>query len=532
MTAEPLVPQSTTPEPPGSLAPKRFGRDRLLLGLIAAAYLVVAAVVGYQHTMPLMTETDGVNYMLRAEGPFFTIDPFHGPGYPMAIKAAKLLGMGTFAAAKLASVVFGLVLLLVLHRLVATFSNAAQALTASALTVFSPLFLLMSTAIMSDVMGAALALCAIALFVVPARLTLWHVIAAGICVCAAYLTRYAYAFLLALPLLVWMLRARRWKLRDGLIAIVVFLAAFELFGLPWFMYLKMEKGSPFWNLNHLNVAFKIFYDAASWRDFPSETDYAGWWDLFTISPSLFATSWWQTARELPAHLQELLPGSGLLGIAGAVVWCVAMTRRKAVFLIASALFFVLVSLVWLKGRFFLFLLPITATFVAAGFALLPAQVPGVDESRRFGRRIARIPLRAVAVVLFLIILGVNSNRTIETTRANAPVEYREAGEWIRAHSNGEVSVMAAKPHVAFYAGARHIDFWENGVARMRAVDFAELLLRIEPDYLVFDVRYAYHQFPRLQHLKGELHEPFSGLLNLVYTAGDQRVYVYEYIGGE
>ena len=504
----------------------------VVLVLLIVFYLITAAILFQDHKIPVLNETDGVEYMLRADGPFFTIDPYHGPGYPVAVKVAKLLGLGTFNAAKLVSVFFGTVIIVVLHLIVRSFSTPAHGIVTAAITAVSPLFLFMSTAIMSDVMGAAAALCTLALLIVPDRVTRWHFAAAGICASIAYLTRNMYAYLLVFPLVTGVLGTEKRKIKDSLVGTSIFFFAFLFFGLPWFVFIAARTGSPVWNHNHLIVAYKVYFNASGWANFPSEADFPRWKEVVGKDFGLFVQTWWGTVKELPQRLSGFVAGVGVLGIVGVLAWFMTMNRRKAVFLAASVGFAALVCLVQFYARVYFFLLAITASFVAAGFVLLPGRLGSPEGAGTLRRVIGAIPVRATAVVLFLILLSSDTRLLLQRERGDPPVEYREAGQWIREHSGGDdVSVMAAKPHIAFFAKAHHISFWRNGLGKADLDQLPALLAEHQPTYLVFDMRYANRYFPMLRPLGRTLREPYSDFLELVHIVRSRkRVVIYKYNG--
>lgn len=84
------------------------GGSRLpLLGALAL-FLLAEAVLFHVHTFPLVRgETDGIEYMQASEEPIFQAHPYHGPGYPLAIRSVRALGVGPFAAGKAVSVAPG-----------------------------------------------------------------------------------------------------------------------------------------------------------------------------------------------------------------------------------------------------------------------------------------------------------------------------------------------------------------------------------------------------------------------------------------
>src|SRR5208283_2768316 len=74
----------------------------ILFSVVLIVYFICEALIYRIHILPLVSaETDGLlDYIPWAQGPLFQIEPFHGPGYPAAIKIVAFFLHEPFAAAK------------------------------------------------------------------------------------------------------------------------------------------------------------------------------------------------------------------------------------------------------------------------------------------------------------------------------------------------------------------------------------------------------------------------------------------------
>jgi len=109
------------------------------------------------------------------------------------------------------------------------------------------------------------------------------------------------------------------------------------------------------------------------------------------------------------------------------------------------------------------------------FALIAAASACVAIERRWGRRV-------VGVVIALLLPGLAIYSAVISARGDPARELRVAGEWLGAHSEARLVVMARKPQVAFYAGGLIVPL---PVSRDSALDDAD---RIPADVIVVDAR--------------------------------------------
>lgn len=355
--------------------------------------------------------------------------------------------------------------------------------------------------VLSDMTAAALYLGGLACLLAPARPVGRHFAAAGVLMALAYLTRYIYLVGVVAPVALLLLGGRPRGGPSRLLLVGTFLAAFLLTVLPWSLFLWRAKGSPTWNQNYLNAAYRLL-GSREWDlgGFPSSEEYSGWLNVFLAAPRGFLTRWLSSVAELGPRVLQQMPVVALLALIGFVPWVRRWSAAKGAFVIAQTCYALACALVWIEGRYLLPLLPLLAVLVASGLTLLPDGAVG-ERERGPGRFPARFPLRAVAVGLAAALLAGASVWYLRVKLvADLPHEYAQAAAWLADSAPRGSSLLAAKPHIAFFAGLRHLGFRDQGLGEARIEDLPRLLARAGADFLVYDERYGAAEFPDLRPL--------------------------------
>lgn len=499
--------------------------------LILCVFVIIELVLFYLHSFPLTRgETDGIGYMVRATGPLFQVDPFHGPGYSLAIRVFQSMGMAPFASAKFVSVIFGTLLVLVTWLLLSSFSTPREALLGTVLVAFSPITLLRSVTILSDVMAASLFLLTLAVLLAPRQTRMWHFILAGAIAGLAYLTRHIYIVLLAVPVIYWLFYAlRRGERIKSFMNPLAFYVAFLVIALPWFIFMAKMKGSPFWNENYLNIAFKMHRNARAWNVFPSSDQYRGLTHLVFADPVLFFRSWIRTAYDVPWLTMGLIPRVGFIASAGIFFWLAKFDRKKGVLLVAAIIYGLAASLVWVENRFLLPLIPLVASFVVSCVSVIPDRVSPLSSSDSDGRLLQRIPLKALAVTILVVLLIFISMGQIPVYFYDQPFEYKKAADWLAPRVTVDASVMASKPHIAFFSKSRAINFRTYGLQNAGIERLPDILAEARPTYFIYDERYGAIEFTQFRVLLDLRANPFPELLHPVHKIDTpRRLIIYEY----
>jgi hypothetical protein len=122
-------------------------------------------------------------------------------------------------------------------------------------------------------------------------------------------------------------------------------------------------------------------------------------------------------------------------------------------------------------------------------------------------------------------------RTVKQFLADQAPEYQAAANWLSEHGGAAISVMAAKPHIAFYSGARDIRFRDVRLQDATAAELPGILERARPTYFIYDERYSTGEFPNLLRFLDENTAPLPELLTPVFVAeSPQKIVVYRVTG--
>lgn len=503
--------------------------DLVLPGAALALFLILEIVFFQFHTLPATRpETDGIGYMLRASGPLFQIADFHGPCYSWAIRAAALAGLDLFTAAKIVSIAAGAVFLGFSWLILASFSGPREASAATILLAASPTVFLGAASILSDMLAAACFLGSFALLGVPRRICLRHFSAAGALAGFAYLTRSIYGTALLVPIFTVFLKLNGDTRAANLRRLPAYFAAFALIAAPWLIFVYTEKGSPFWSLNHLNLAFRMYRGGQGWNAFPAEEAFTGIWGIVQSDPVRFLSLWIHEVAGAPPRILHMIPPLAIAAAAGCLLWLVRMNRAKLAYLLAVTPYLLAVSLVWYEDRYHLIFAPLAAAFVATLIMALPTLVSR-EQFPVLSSKVAALQAVALAAAVGLCIP--QTIRTAEQFLAGQAPEYRAAAIWLSEHGGPAISVMAAKPHIAFYSGARDIRFRDFRLQHATAAEIPGILERARPAYFVYDERYSAQEFPNLRPFLDENGAPLPELLTPVFVAeSPRRIVVYKVTG--
>ncbi|MCE5242679.1 MAG: hypothetical protein ABFD98_15140 [Syntrophobacteraceae bacterium] len=499
-----------------------------ILAIIIILFGVVQLILFSFHSLPLCrSETDGIDYMSRATGHYLQLSSFHGPGFSLAIRFIHALGFDLFAAAKVVSILSGGLFLLSTWMILSSFLIPLEVAVALALVALNPAILISSNAIMSDMMAASLLLFLTAALLVPEdpgriRFCLCGIIG-GLC----YITRVAYAPLIMLIPFMALANLSKRKAMESTTRISVFSLGFLLPASPWFAFLYQAKGSPFWNENYLNIAFKMYRQEESWNYFPSFDRFTGLLDVFLSNPTLFITSYLQTLKELPWELLELFPKAGYLAAFGILLWFADIDRKKLIFTVLLGLYGTIVSLVWIEDRFLLIFTPLVAGTIAIAVFSVPVGIKSSNLPGPLAGILEKLPLRASAAVIVLIIACVVGIDRTRAHYADQPVEYKKVADWF--HSSGiarkSATLMTAKPHIPYFCGMKFLDYNDFDIQNADIEDLPKIIQDSKADFFVYDERYASVEYPKLNTLLET--NPFPELLLKVYEVGHpKRVIVY------
>ncbi len=303
--------------------------------------------------------------------------------------------------------------------------------------------------------------CAALAFTFISRPTLRTWAAAGLFSGLAFLTRYNGVMLLPMVLvaLVGLESSLRFRLKSFAMVMGVWLVV----TLPWFVFLAVKTGNPFWNLNHILIAEAIYVGD------PSLANMAG------FQPSVGFSSISEVLLAVPSQVGQVLFGNipghffadwkQLVGWGwgfGAVIGWVGVlvrrpSRRVLVFGLAGLLGFMAMLPVFYNPRFMIPLLP----WWAAGFGV---GVAGGTKS--IGKRFPRLsstgwPFAFALLVGLVTVVGVWHANTVYRQLEDGvlPTELQGLAQKAlnsRFEFSASTPLCARKPHMANNLGVPFI----------------------------------------------------------------------------
>lgn len=307
---------------------------------------------------------------------------------------------------------------------------------------------------------------------VAARSPRAHVLAGALAAIAVLTRSSNIGVLVPLMLIAWGRYPRSWR---SLCPIGGYIVA----SLPWWIFLGVTTGNPFYNRNVMNAAFEIFGKDKIMLDvfMAAHLPFESATDLLRVDPGLVAMTW---LKNLPGHLAfdwvRVLgwPGSVAIGfgapkwlgvafgiLSGAPFWCGYLlwllrgrSRRALLWLLAFLFAEVLILLPIFYGeRFALPVLPIYVLGLA-GYHLIPGSLRG----HRIQLRGATLGAVAASSVLLVALSYAAAWRAAENLdscyqpREILSLARRLEDRGIRLEAGA--SLAARKPHAAYFLGLR------------------------------------------------------------------------------
>jgi 4-amino-4-deoxy-L-arabinose transferase-like glycosyltransferase len=468
-----------------------------------------------------------VYYLPWARASLFQIEPFHGPGYPAAVKLANFALGDIFAAAKMVSVVAGLVVVLSSWFLFRSMATIEQAACATALAALNPVLLMNANTIMSDMTAAALFLAACAVVIAPKQARDWHWLLAGSLVGAAYLTRYSYLAAVVLPLLA--IGLRRVSRKRAVSTVLLFACGFLTITLPWMIWLTVQKGSPMWSLSHMTMAFKLYGQEGGFNNFRNVVHFRSLGEVIRYDPRLFVSSFVRSAViEIPRASCYLIPatGPGILFV-GLFVSLWQAEWRRWLFYLAVGAHCAVLALVWVDPRYLLAVVPMLCLVITDLLFAIPLRLTKLPAIGSF---------RLLAGLLFsapILLVSLNHCRPehLRQLFSNMAPEYKAAADFIAERKNSNDRVFATKAHLAYLSGTRWLDFRALNVQDSSIADFGRLVEEQKPRFVVMDEIYGCVQFPRLcPMLEQDAMPPSPQLERILWINTPRRLAVYEFKG--
>jgi hypothetical protein len=493
---------------------------------ICAAYLPVGYMFTIWHSFPIIRkETDGIGYMYRSLAFPPKIDAFHGPGYSLFVSLADTFLGNTFLSAKVCTFIFSAVLLISCAYLYRSVSSNKTSVLALLVTILSPIFLLNSNLIMSDITGASLFIASLA--VICNSKNSKYLFIGGLLMGLAYLTRYVYIyiFISSVPLIYFYAKGNK-KLKSKKLA--VFVLGFLVSSLPWMVYLYQSKGDFLWNKNYLNIAFAAIRDGGGWNQFPYNDPYGGLISVLLEHWMSIAKNGLKNLARLPTYVATQHEVAGVFAGVGFFTWARSLKRKQAVIVTLSIVYAAIVSVLWLTPRFLLPLLPIISLSIAGGIMAVPQSL-NLKPLRLYQWLPSAFPVRMVVAVICLVVLGATSVRQSIHRYSVQLEDYEQASKMLSKRAFDGATALAPKPHIPFFAGIEHISFrGDHSLVGSDTSTLCSKMSKIKPDFLVYDTRYGVVEFPGLEGIiSGDIS---LGCLKLSFevSVDGEKVRVFKY----
>ena len=459
---------------------------RILLLLMALALVIRVLMV---LTRPLI-QFDESAYVSMAQNLAAGLGPldmsgesatYFSPLLPLFITSFGFILRDHVLSGYAVNVIFGTLTLFPMYLLGKEFAGQRAGLMAAALLAVWPLFVDFSTRIYSETLFVFFLLMAIVFgrhMLRGCRVPCSTL--AGMTLGLAYLANPAAIFYVtAFVLLAVIVAFHKGVWSQMAKAVGIFLLVFMLFALPYILFLHHELGS--WtytgkdvDVNAYTASQNLKYQTLEWDQDVMQLVEGGREvkldrledkdDPLTVFLKEPAGSMKVMVRQAYDFytdvLRDVIP-LWLLPLVGLGLFAAGWNRSRALavgYMLLMMTPALLILTVYVHPRFFMAYVPLVMVWVAEGWLRLEAWGRDtVELSLAPGRRQRwrkLVPWVIGALVLLPLILF----STATVVRQNYALEYREAGEWIRADSGGGQRVMNRESMSAFYAGSTPVNF--------------------------------------------------------------------------
>lgn len=446
---------------------------------VAGLYFVLMLFVGLKYHVigDYNVETDFYwSYVSQArhilEG-VVPIEDFHGPAYPMILAFIGIFTRDLFHVGVVLSTLSAAVSLFLIFELLKKLLRPDIALLGTLIVAVNTTFVRYSYTAGTDMVFMAFVTASTYFLLRSEQARRLDIALAAIFAALGYLTRYnGLSAAVGVPLALILANPYQQNLRDRAKASGVFLAVFFVVIAPWGIYCLIQKGSFFYNLNYLNIAYEMFAKGKIGWDqywYGEAQKFTSLTQVIFADPGRFLTTMVQNLVEHGTSDLNLLLGwhvgvFSLMGIAVSIKYRPS-ARVLSYFLIAAAFFGVLL-LVFYGERFSIFLLPVYVVL-----ALKALSVPSLAQFRFW----KSIHIGGIIAIILILWTGYDSMEVNRTNIDSGPREVLSISKWFRESfgdsERGKI-VIARKPHVAYYLDMKmemfpYVDTYEQLLAAMR-----------------------------------------------------------------
>lgn len=435
--------------------------------VIYLIFLIIFGVRYHVMEVPASSEWDG--YALKIDelrSGSLPRDPYRPLLYSLLASAAAEMVGDSFAGGRLVSSLFAIVFIFIAWRI-------GRFIFGEPVGSITVLFLMLNFHVATYGMGVSTDMMFAALVSAVLLVSLLMVkdpgpgkaVFIGFLFATAFFTRYTAAFILPVPVVSIMIsRSDRGK-SGKLFLVGLFLVSALIFLVPHFVLNTMVFGSPLYNENWRNVAFKL-YGEGDWAKF-GETRFKGPFDVVLSDPARWLRL---TAVEIARFFTSTMyyfGGKGIAGYlfiiagaAGLVAMALRMDRRRAVVILFILLVITGGCATFVSGV--RFMMPVMGLYYMMLAGLAAGAVMNGTLYLRSGVRVVSALLAAV-FILATIHTGV---RHMGMYIDAHPVEELEAARKLEREYGTGITVLGTFPFMQRHVGYRYVEL-EISVGRER-----------------------------------------------------------------
>jgi 4-amino-4-deoxy-L-arabinose transferase-like glycosyltransferase len=450
-------------------------------------------------------------------GENYNMGVFFPPGYPVFVGIVNAFANDLFFSAKLVSFIASCITIVLSYFIGRDLYNREAGLFAALVYAVYPVLLIISVDAYADALFFCFLLLSIYIFIVSLKKNNFYVFTLlGISIAAAFLTRPEGMFLLLLPgLQLFGIFNKRMKFNAKYIfKLALVFSIFALIISPYMIFLKTNTGKLSIS-GKANVSMILgelssdreyhdvvnapdnLYDRAAFTLNEDKTQLKGWNRkanfslkeyIFKDPVALLKKYQKNVMREISTLIKLLIPI--LLPLFFSFFnRDLFKSRQRLIFIMYPCLFFLMYPLFIIIEKQTLSIVLYLIFFSAGGFSNSPQVISdivkyyGINKGKAVN--LLEYAIKPIMVAL-LILASLSYLKYSSFDKVPMPVEHVRAGTYLKEHVTPEyekMNVMARKPYVNFYSGAKFTMIPYAHVADV--VNFAKLY---NVDYIVIDER--------------------------------------------
>jgi 4-amino-4-deoxy-L-arabinose transferase-like glycosyltransferase len=450
-------------------------------------------------------------------GENYNMGVFFPPGYPALIGIMNLIIKDLFFSAKLVSFISSLVSIFLSYLVGKELYNREGGLFAALVYALYPVILIISVDTYADSLFFCLLLLFIYIFIVSLRKDVFLIHAMlGISLASVFLTRPEGLFLILLPALrlLGVFNGRIHMNKKYLFQFAIIFAIFILFISPYMIFIKNYTGK-FSISGKANVSIILgelsgdneyhdvvnardnLYDRAAFTLNEDKTKLVGWGqginlslkDYFLKDPLALLKKYQKNVMREVSILIKLLIPIILPLFFSFFNRELFSNRTRLIFIVYPCLFFFMYPLFIIIEKQTLLIALFLVFFSSGGFGRAPSVISdifnyyGIEKNRA---QLVLVKSIKPVIVIILVLSSISYLKYSSFDKVPIPLEHKRAGMHLKnilSPSYEELNIMARKPYVNYYSGARFTMIPYSNAAEV--INFAKLH---DVDYIVVDER--------------------------------------------